>query len=330
MSDTPTPSAAPNGAHSPAHAAPALSSQGLAAAAGAFGIWGLFPIYLAGLTSISAIEITAHRVAWSCVFVLALLVVRKQLGTLSAAIARPGVMLRLAITAILVSINWIAFVWGVNHDRVVEVSLGYYINPLVNVLLGILVLSERLNRIQWISVALAAVGVTYLTVETGHLPWIALTLAFSFGLYGLIRKTANVDALPGLAIEMMMLAPLAIGYLIWCEWQGVAALGHTTRLIDVLLVLSGVITATPLFLFSYGARRLPYSTVGILQYIAPSLQLATAVFVFGEPFERGRIIGFALIWAALLIYAGDSLLKTRRSWSPNPSPSRPSSSPGSA
>jgi chloramphenicol-sensitive protein RarD len=332
MSDTRSPSVVSGGTSAPAaHTAPpALPARGLAAAAGAFGIWGLFPIYLAGLTSISAIEITAHRVAWSCVFVLALLVVRKQLGTLSAAIARPGVSLRLATTAILVSINWIAFVWGVNHDRVVEVSLGYYINPLVNVLLGILVLSERLNRIQWISVALAAVGVTYLTVETGHLPWIALTLAFSFGLYGLIRKTANVDALPGLAIEMMLLAPLAIGYLIWSEWQGVAALGHTTRLIDLLLVFSGVITAIPLFLFSYGARRLPYSTVGILQYIAPSLQLATAVLVFGEPFERGRLVGFAFIWVALLIYAGDSLLKTRRAASPSAAPSRPSPSTGSA
>ncbi len=278
----------------------------------AFFIWGLFPLYLFGLKSVSALQITAHRVAWSCLFILVWMAARGELGRLSSAATRPGVLPRLAITACLISVNWLVFVWAINHDRVVEVSLGYYINPLVNVLLGILVLSERLNRVQWAAVALAAGGVTYLTLETGHIPWIALTVATSFGLYGLIRKTASVDALPGLAIETMMLAPIAIAYLLWSEVNGTGALGNSSALIVALLVVSGLVTAVPLFLFAYGARQIPYSTMGVLQYIAPSLQLASAVLFFAEPFERARAIGFSLIWMALFIYAGDGLLRARR------------------
>jgi chloramphenicol-sensitive protein RarD len=308
MSNTSLTTTAP----SPAQTQPAsLSRQGFAAAVGAFLIWGLFPLYLAELKHISALEITAHRVAWSFFFVLAWMGARGELGKLREAAARPGVLARLALTAVLVSINWLAFVWGVNHERTVEVSLGYYINPLFNVLLGIMVLSERLNRTQWIAVALAAIGVTHLTIEAGHLPWIALTLAFSFSLYGFIRKTANVEALPGLAIEMTMLAPLAIGFLIWCEAAGTGAFMHSAPWIEVLLILSGVVTALPLYLFAFGARRIPYSTMGILQFIGPSLQLACAVFVFGEPFDQGRLLGFVLIWAALAVYAGDGLWRSR-------------------
>jgi chloramphenicol-sensitive protein RarD len=173
------------------------------------------------------------------------------------------------------------------------------------------VLSERLNRAQWIAVGLAAAGVVYLTVSAGHLPWIALTLAFSFGLYGLIRKTAQVDALPGLAIETALLAPLAAGYLVWCAIHGSGAMGSQGIVTDSLLVASGAVTAIPLFLFAFGARLLPYSTVGLLQYIGPSLQLACALLVFGEPFGRERAVGFALIWSALLVYAGDGLLRAR-------------------
>jgi chloramphenicol-sensitive protein RarD len=304
--------AATGGSSVRAQATAAIPVGGLAAAAAAFLIWGVFPLYLIGLTHVSALQITAHRVVWSCVFVLALLAARRELGALSAAAQRPGVLLRLAASAILVSINWLAFVWGVNHDHVVEVSLGYYINPLINVLLGILVLSERLNRAQWISVALAAAGVAYLTFTSGQLPWIALSVAVSFGLYGLIRKIVSVEALPGLAIEMMLLTPLALGYLIWCHANGAGSFGHSGVLIDVLLAVSGLVTATPLFLFSYGARQLPYSTVGILQYIAPSLQLVCAVFFLGEPFEKARTIGFSFIWLALLIYAADGLWRARQ------------------
>jgi chloramphenicol-sensitive protein RarD len=289
----------------------AASGRGVCAAAGAFVIWGLFPLYLFGLTSVSALQITAHRVVWSLVFILVWMGARSELKHIRDAATRPGVLIRLVASAILVSINWLAFVWGVNHDRVVEVSLGYFINPLVNVLLGIFVLSERLNRTQWVAVALAAFGVTWLTWEAGHLPWIALTLAASFGLYGLIRKTANVEALPGLAIEMVVLAPLAALYLLWCELNGIGSFGHSSSLIDWLLILSGIVTAVPLYLFAFGARRIPYSMVGVLQYIGPSLQLACGVLVFGEPFDLARASGFAFIWAALLVYAGDGLWRAR-------------------
>jgi chloramphenicol-sensitive protein RarD len=286
-------------------------ARGLGAGAAAFVIWGLFPIYLAGLSGLSALEITSHRVAWSCLFLLAFMGLRGELGNLKAAIARPGVLWRLMATSALITVNWLAFIWAIEQGHVLDVSLGYYINPLVNVVLGILVLSERLNRLQWIAVALASAGVAYLTFETGHVPWVALTVAVSFGLYGLIRKTASVEALPGLTIEMIILAPLAIGYLVWCEASGIGAFGHTTGFVDALLIVSGLVTATPLFLFAYGARQIPYSTMGVLQYIAPSLQLLCAVFFFKEPFEHGRIVGFAFIWSALLIYAADGLWRAR-------------------
>jgi chloramphenicol-sensitive protein RarD len=289
----------------------AYSGSGLAAAAGAFAIWGLLPLYLRLLDAVPSLQIVAHRVAWACLFVLVWMAFSGELRGLREVLARRGLLLRLAAAALLISANWLAYVWGVSNERVVETSLGYFINPLVNVVLGVAVLSERLNRAQWIAVGLAAAGVVYLTVSAGHLPWIALTLAFSFGLYGLIRKTAQVDALPGLAIETALLAPLAAGYLVWCAIHGSGAMGSQGIVTDSLLVASGAVTAIPLFLFAFGARLLPYSTVGLLQYIGPSLQLACALLVFGEPFGRERAVGFALIWSALLVYAGDGLLRAR-------------------
>jgi chloramphenicol-sensitive protein RarD len=296
----------------PVTRAAALPARGVAATAAAFLIWGLFPLYIVGLSSVSALQITAHRVAWSCVFVLALLAFRRELGSIADAVKRPGVLLRLAGSAILVSLNWLAFVWAVNNNQTVEVSLGYYINPLLNVVLGILVLKERLNRVQWVAVAIATAGVAYLTFETGRVPWVALAVATSFGIYGLIRKVAKVDALAGLAIEMILLTPFAVGYLIWCEARGIGSFGHSTPLVETLLVLSCVVTATPLALFSFGARLLPYSTVGILQYIAPSLQLVCAVFIMGEPFQHARAVGFVFIWVALGVYAIDGIMRSRR------------------
>lgn len=293
-------------------AAGSAGSNGLAATAGAFVIWGMFPLYLRMLASVPAMQIVAHRVTWACLLVFGWMALRGELAGLRQVVMRRAVLLRLSAAAVLISINWLAYVWAVANGRVVETSLGYFINPLVNVLLGVLVLSERLNRAQWSAVGLAAAGVVYLTITAGHPPWIALTLAVSFGLYGLIRKTTHVDALPGLAIETALLAPLAAGYLLWHAVRGAGAMGHSGSLIDFLLVASGAITAIPLFLFAYGARRLPYSTVGVLQYVAPTLQLACAILVFGEPFGQARLLGFACIWLALVIYAVDGVMRSRR------------------
>jgi chloramphenicol-sensitive protein RarD len=297
--------------HSNSAVARALPAQGLAAALAAFGLWGLFPLYLKPLSHISALQITAHRIAWSCVFVLAWMAARGDLGSLRAAVARDGVFVRLIASALLISINWLAFAWAVNNDRVLDVSLGYYIGPLINVLLGIVVLKERLNRVQWLAVAVASAGVLYLMIVGGHIPYAAFTVGVSFGLYGLIRKTVSIDALPGLAIETILLAPFAVGYLIWCHAHGFGALGHSSVGVDALLVFSGVITAVPLYLFAYGARQIPYSTMGVIQFIAPSLQLACGLIAFGEYFDSARAVGFFLIWIALLIYSGNGLWQAR-------------------
>jgi chloramphenicol-sensitive protein RarD len=285
--------------------------QGVAAAAVAFAAWGLFPLYFKPLHTVSALQVIAHRVTWSCVVVLGFIALRGQLDEVRAALTERRVLLRLALSATLVSVNWLVYIWAVMNGHVVDASLGYFINPLVNVLLGILLLSERLNRAQWTAVLLAAAGVAYLTVAAGHPPWISLTLAFSFASYGFVRKVVRVEALPGLAVETLLLLPLSGAYLLWCEASGSGALGHSSPAIDALLIASGPLTAIPLFLFAYGARRIRYSTLGLLQYIAPSLQLACAVFAFHEPFERTHAAGFALIWAALLIYAGDGLWRSR-------------------
>ena len=286
--------------------------RGYVAAAAAFAIWGIFPLYFHALHQIPALQVICHRVVWSCVFVLGLMAVRGELESVRAALTNRGVVLRLTATATLITLNWLAYVWGVMNGRVVETSLGYFIGPLVNVLLGVALLRERLTPAQWTAVTLATLGVGYLTVMAGGLPWIALTLAFSFASYGLLRKVVKVDSLPGLATETLLLAPFAVGYLIWSESTGVGALGHSGSVIDTMLVFSGPLTAITLFLFAYSTRQLPYSTVGVLQYIAPSLQFACGVFVLHEPFDHARAIGFAVIWSALIIYAGEGLRLSRK------------------
>jgi chloramphenicol-sensitive protein RarD len=285
--------------------------KGFAAAVAAFAAWGVFPLYFKPLHEVSALQVIAHRVVWSCLFVLGWMALRGELGELRAALVDRRVIIRLALSATLISLNWLVYVWAVANNHVVDASLGYFINPLVNVLLGIALLAERLNRAQWSAVALASAGVAYLTIVTGHPPWISLTLAFSFASYGLIRKVVQVEALPGLAAESLLLLPFAAAYLLWCGASGDGALGHSAPAIEALLIGSGPLTAITLFLFAYGARRIPYSTVGLLQYIAPSLQLACGVIAFHEPFETAHAAGFALIWTALVIYAGDGLWRGR-------------------
>jgi len=288
-----------------------LPLRGLAAASAAFTIWGLFPVYLHPLSGVPALQVIAHRITWSCLFLLAWMLLRGELGRLAVTFTRPALLARLGVTALLISTNWLVYVWSVTHNHIVDASLGYFINPLMNVVLGVFVLRERLNRAQWTAVALAAIAVGYLTMLAGRLPWIALTLAISFSLYGLLRKIMSVDALPGLATETVLLLPLAVAYLAWCEFTGSGALTRAGSGIAALLIGSGLVTAIPLFLFAYGARALPYSTVGVLQYIGPSLQLLCGVLVYGETFAPSRAAGFVLLWVALLVYAADGVWRAR-------------------
>ncbi len=286
--------------------------RGLAAAASAFFIWGLLPLYLKALDSVPILQITAHRLVWGCLFAFLWLHMRGEIGHVLAALRDPTTRWRLCASATLISINWITYVYGIAADRVVETSLGYFINPLVNVLLGVLLLSERLNGAQWTAVTIAAAGVAWLTWTAGHPPWISLTLAFSFGMYGLVRKVIRVDALPGFASETLILAPLGVGYILWCELAGSGVMSSGGIGLYLLLIVGGPLTAIPLVLFAFGARRIPYSTVGLLQYIGPTIQMLLAVFVFGEPFSGPRVIGFVLIWSALAIYAGDGVWRSRK------------------
>jgi chloramphenicol-sensitive protein RarD len=289
-----------------------IANKGFAPALGAFAVWGAFPLYFYWLREVSPVQVIAHRVVWSCAFVIVWIGVRGELAMLRSTLAARGIVLRLALSASLISLNWLVYVWAVMHGHVVESSLGYFIGPLVNILLGVALLSERLTPAQWTAVILAAIGVGYLTVVGRALPYIALTLAFSFSVYGLIRKVVKIEALPGLAIETLLLFPIAVCYLLWCELVGSGALGHAGLAINALLVASGPVTAIALFLYAYGTRLLPYSTVGLLQFITPTLQFACGVLVLHEPFHRERAIGFTIIWTALLIYAGDTLRQSRR------------------
>jgi chloramphenicol-sensitive protein RarD len=301
-----------NSAQAASPASVRTDSRGLAAAATAFLIWGLLPLYLKALQSVPVLQVTGHRLVWGCAFAFAWLALRKELYQVRAALRNPTTRWRLCASAALISINWITYVWGIAANRVVETSLGYFINPLVNVVLGVVILAERLNAAQWVAVAIAAAGVSWLTWSAGHPPWISLTLAFSFGLYGLVRKLVQVDSLAGFASETLLLLPIGLAYLLWCEWSGVGSAGQGVVGRNLLLALGGPLTAIPLVLFAFGARRIPYSTVGLLQYIGPSIQLILAVLVFREPFHGPRVVGFILIWTALAIYAIDGVWRSRK------------------
>lgn len=278
---------------------------------GACVIWGLLPLYLRPLGAVSAGQIMAHRSLWCCVSVLVLLGIQGELAQVRRALRDPGTRLRLALTAVLISTNWLTYVWAVGHGHVVEASLGYFISPLVNVLLGVVVLHEQLNRAQWLAAALAGAGVAYLTWLAGAVPLIALLLAVSFSCYGLLRKTIDVEALAGLGAETLLIAPLSASYLVLCELQGHGSLGHAGPLVNTVLLFGGPLTALPLALFAFGARQVAYSTVGLLQYIGPTMQLLLGVFLYGESFTAARALGFACIWAALGVYAWDGLRRAR-------------------
>jgi chloramphenicol-sensitive protein RarD len=285
--------------------------RGFFAAVAAFSMWGMLPLYLKLLHQAPVLQIMTHRVSWCCLFVFAWLAVRGELRYVGRALADGATRLRLFGSAVLITINWLVYVWAIGDGHTVEASLGYFINPLVSVLLGVFFLGERLNRQQWIAVAMAALGVIWLTWQVGRPPWVALVLAVSFGLYGFVRKQVVIDAVAGLAVETVMILPFALGWLIFECVRGTSVFGHLGIRLDLLLISSGLITAVPLVLFAFGVRRVPLSTIGLLQYFAPSLQLLTALFVFKEPFTHVQVIGFGLIWIGLVIFAVDGLWRGR-------------------
>lgn len=280
--------------------------------AGAFALWGLFPLYFRELAVVPPFQIAAHRVVWGCLVAMVSLLARHELHRVWIALSQPRVRWMLLASAGLISINWVVYVWAVANGRVIESSLGYFINPLVNVLFGVVLLSERLNSWQWSAVGVAAVAVTYLTWSAGQPPWISLVLACSFSAYGLVRKLANVDSLVGFACETLLVLPVASGYLIAEQLQGSGAFGHTGGMIALLLLLGGPLTALPLVLFGFGTLRIPYSTVGLIQYMSPTIQLLLGVFIYHEPFGGARAFGFSLIWMALALYATDGLRRARK------------------
>ncbi|MYN01277.1 EamA family transporter RarD [Pseudoduganella sp. DS3] len=287
---------------------------GMLYAAGAFLAWGLFPLYFHAIKDVPASEILAHRMAWSLVFLMLVLLVRRQWKWLPQVLRQPKVVISFVASAFLLSANWFVYIWAVNNGHVVDASLGYFINPLVNVLLGMLVLKEKLRRGQWLAIAVAATGVAWLTWQGGQVPYIALVLALSFGAYGLLRKTAALAALEGLSFETLILFPLAVAYLGWLVFHGqsvfINAEADSTRW---LLVAAGPTTAIPLLLFAAGARRIPMSVLGMLQYMSPSLQMLLGVWVFHEAFSANRLVGFLFIWGALAIYMLEGWLSSRKS-----------------
>ncbi|HWH75390.1 MAG TPA: EamA family transporter RarD [Methylibium sp.] len=285
---------------------------GILQAALAFACWGAFPLYFKTLQAVPPLEMMAHRIVWSCGFVALLLAAQRRWSWIGPAFADRRLLAGCAASAALIALNWFLYIWAVVNGRIVEASLGYFINPLVNVLLGALVLKERLRAGQQLAVGVAALGVAWLTWQAGALPWIALALAASFGLYGLLRKTAPLGALEGLAMETLLLGPLAALALLWLALQGQSAFVQGSPGLQALVVAAGPITAIPLLLFAAGARRIPLSLLGILQYIGPTLQLLVGVWLFHEPFEPARRIGFIAIWAALALYSAEGWWRQRR------------------
>jgi len=295
------------------------SLPGVGYASAAFLIWGLSPIYWKVLRNIPAFEIIMHRVIWSFIFLIIILVFQKRLNELIAALKNRRTFLILFPTTILLGFNWFIYIWAVNNEHILQASLGYFINPLINVLLGMVFLKERLRPLQAVSLVLAGIGVLYLTFHYGAFPWIALSLAFAFGFYGLIRKVAPVSSLVGLSVEMLFLAVPALAYIVFLDNNGTGALFRISFKIDLFLMGAAFLTALPLLLFTRGARRLNLSTLGFLQYLSPSCMFLLGVYLYNEPLLNAQVLTFVLIWTALFIYSTDSAMYYRLSKKlPNP------------
>ena len=302
------------------------SSRGAWSAFGAYFFWGVVPLYWTLLGEVAALELIAHRVVWSLAFLIAIQVVRGRLDQLRPALRDGRIVRQHILSGALLAANWLIYIWGVQHGFVIECSLGYFLVPLLNAALGRLVLHETLRRLQGVALALAAAGVGLLAVQVGRVPWIALGLAGSFGFYGLIRKRSPVGPMTGLALETLFSVPAALAYLIWLALHGRGALGHVAPSTTFLVISTGVVTTIPLLMFAYGAQRLRFTTLGLLQYVAPTCQFLLGWLVYHEPFSTRQAGAFAFIWAGLVCYTLDLGLASRGVRAPNLTtldPSRP-------
>jgi chloramphenicol-sensitive protein RarD len=295
-----------------------MNRHGVLSAVGAYTLWGILPVYWRSIQTVPAFEVLCHRTVWSFAFVALLLTWRGQWAWLRQAGKRPATLMLFLGSACVLALNWFIYIWAVNAGHILDASLGYFINPLISVLLGLLFLGERLRLWQWAAIGIAGCGVVFLTWGYRAFPWIALSLAVTFGFYGLLRKIAPLGALEGLWLEMAVLFLPALAALLYLERLGAASFWRAGTRTSILLGLTGVVTAVPLVWFAYGARRVTLATVGILQYIAPTLQFALGVWVYGESFTRTRMVGFGAIWIALLMYSLEGVLHRR-------TPGRPSS-----
>lgn len=282
-------------------------NSGYLYAAAAFILWGVLPIYWKQLDAISAAQLVAHRVVWSTGVLVPLVWLTGGGASIKTALTTPRLLARQALAAMFVSANWLGFVWAVTNGRMIESSLGYFLNPLLSVLLGVFVLGERMRPLQWFSVAVAAVGVAWLAAQYHHFPWIAVFLAGTFCLYGLAKKKTSLLAIPSLTVETLVLLLPASAFLLLEHGAGRGAFGRLGWREDLLIASSGVITAVPLLCFAAAARRIPLSAIGLMQYLGPSLQFVLGLFVYGEPFDAGKLVGFVIVWVALVIYAADGL-----------------------
>ena len=296
-----------------------MDRKGVLYAIGAYIMWGLFPLYWKQLEFMPALQIIGHRIGWSFLLLLLVILVTRQWSAFRAAAGDPKILRIYLVAAVLISVNWFIYVWAVNHGFVVETSLGYYINPLFSVLLGVTVFRERLRPVQWLPIGLAALGVIYLAFHYGSLPWIALSLAFSFGLYGMLKKTAPLGSLYGLTLETGMLFLPALAYLAWCQASGQAAFLHSSAQANWMMVGAGLVTTVPLLLFASAAPRVPLTVIGILQYINPTMQFLLGVLLYKEPFTHDRLIGFGLVWLGLVLFWAEGLY-ARRALAPEPLP----------
>lgn len=267
----------------------------------AYFFWGLFPIYFKQIHDVPAVQVTMHRIVWSFLLLIIILAAKREIRSFLQSIHRKEIILYTS-AGILLAINWLTYVWAIGAGYVIESSLGYFINPLVNVVLGVIFLKEKLRPFQWISIGLATAGVVYITVSFGQLPWISLVLALSFGFYGLIKKMSPLGPLHGMTLETTGIFIPALLYLLVQEGMGTGMLGHTNLQNNILLVLTGVVTVAPLLIFAVAIQTVPLSIMGLLQYIAPTLQFITGVFIFAEPFSQEKLIGFIIIWAALILF----------------------------